>query len=425
MKPRPDVTDRPARILIVDDEQHDRQLLEVMLGSGYELLTAASGEEALAIVAQRLPDLVLLDIMMPGMDGHEVVSKMKGQPATSNIPVIMVTALDDRHSRMLALSAGAEDFLTKPVDRTELCVRVRNLLRLKAYGDYHDHYSQILEREVGSRTAELVERTKTLERQAAVLSEQAALLDLTQDAIVVRDMDGRIVFWNRGAEAIYGWSSGEAVGQTMGELLKAECSEPAATIDATLLRHGQWDGEETHHTRDGARLIVASRWALQRDAEGAPVRILTIHNNITIHKEAEAALEQSRSDQIRFKDEFLSHVSHELRSPLTAVKQFTTILLGGLAGDLNREQREYQQIVLKNIRQLQSMIDDLLEVTRLETGKLTIEPDSISVLDAVTDTINTLQVTARAKGVTLSYDLPADLPAAYADQTRLQQILIS
>src|SRR5438034_4221763 len=114
---------------------------------------------------------------------------------------------------------------------------------------------------------------------------------------------------------------------------------------------------------------------------------------------------------MRFKDEFLSHVSHELRSPLTAIKQFTTILLDGLAGELNKEQREYQQIVLKNIRQLQSMIDDLLEVTRLETGKLTIEPESVSVANAVGDMLDTLQLAARTKGVTLSCEVPLDLPS--------------
>jgi hypothetical protein len=91
---------------------------------------------------------------------------------------------------------------------------------------------------------------------------------------------------------------------------------------------------------------------------------------------------------------------------------------------LNKEQLEYQQIVLKNIRQLQSMIDDLLEVTRLETGKLTVELESVTVANAVTDTFDTLEGTARAKGITLSYDLPPDLPSAYADQTRLRQILI-
>jgi len=548
MSPRPDVADHPPRILIVDDERPNRELLKVMLTpEGFLPLTAASGEDALAMVAQQPPDLILLDIMMPGMDGYQVAAKLKGDLSTRNIPVIMVTALDDRNARMLGLSAGAEDFLTKPVDRAELCVRVRNLLRLKAFGDYHDKYSQMLEGEVVSRTAVLAERTK----QAAVLTEQAALLDLAQDAIVVRDMDDRILFWSRGAEVLYGWLSREAIGRRTGELLRTEFSESAEKIEATLLRQGQWEGEAIHHKRDDTRVIVASRWALQRDAADAPRRVLTINNDITdrkrgdaerrllterlslatavakigvwewdlasntltwdatmfdiyglppmvpmpfarwsaaihpddlpaveatlqraIHekgqaaadfrvvladgsfrrvsavervildergnvsrvigvdmdvterKEAAEALEQSRQAQIQFKDAFLSHVSHELRSPLTAIKQFSSILLSGVAGELNKEQHEYQQIVQRNIGQLQAMIDDLLEVTRLETGKLTVEPDRVSISDAVTDALDTLRGTARGKGITLSGDVPADLPLAYADQTRLRQILI-
>jgi CheY-like chemotaxis protein len=122
MSPRPDIPDRPARILIVDDERNNRQVLEVMLApEGYVLLTAGNGEEALAIVAQQPPDLILLDIMMPDMDGYEVAGRIKGNSATKNVPVIMVTALDDRDARLLGLRAGAEDFLTKPVDRAELC----------------------------------------------------------------------------------------------------------------------------------------------------------------------------------------------------------------------------------------------------------------------------------------------------------------
>jgi signal transduction histidine kinase len=131
-----DAAGAPARILIVDDERRNSELLRVMLApEGYLLQTAGSGEMALTMVEQEAPDLILLDVMMPGMDGYQVVGKIKANPATNNIPVIMLTALDDRNARMLGLSAGAEDFLTKPVDRAELCVRVRNLLRLKTYGD--------------------------------------------------------------------------------------------------------------------------------------------------------------------------------------------------------------------------------------------------------------------------------------------------
>jgi PAS domain S-box-containing protein len=559
MSATPNSSERQPRVLIVDDERHNRQLLEVMLTpEGFHLLTAASGEEALAMVAREPPDLILLDIMMPGMDGFQVAESIKGNMATKDIPVIMVTALNDRNARMLGLKAGAEEFLTKPVDRAELTVRVRNLTRLKASGD--DKFSQRLEGEVGSRTAGLLIRTRTLEQQAAVLTEQAALLDLAQDAIVVRDMDRRILFWSRGAEQMYGWPAEEALGSIMYDLLKTEFIEPADNTEAALLRHGRWEGELIHHRRDGTRLTVASRWALQRDAQGVPVRILTINSDITARKEADAerllltdrlslatavakvgvwewdlasnmitcdstmydiygmspvlpllpgkwsapapvgtfaaavhpadaaaveatwrsaiaeksqgaidfrivladgsvrdisavervvldkrgnvsrligvnmdvterkasekALEQNRQDQLRFKDEFLSHVSHELRSPLTAIKQFTSILLGGLAGELNPEQRAYQYIVLKNIGQLQSMIDDLLEVTRLETGKLTVELGSVSISSGVTDSFNTLRGAAEAKGVTLSSDLPLHLPRAHADQTRLRQVLI-
>src|SRR3984957_15304304 len=98
-----------------------------------------------------------------------------------------------------------------------------------------------------------------------------------------------------------------------------------------------------------------------------------------------------RANQLQFKDEFLSHVSHELRSPLTAIYQFVTILLDGLAGDLNLEQQEYLEIVLRNVKQLESMISDLLEVTRVQAGKLIIEPQCTSAPDAIDYAVNTLQ----------------------------------
>jgi CheY-like chemotaxis protein len=122
----------PARILIVDDESKNRQLLEVMLQpEGYVVWSASSGAEALSLVARESPDLVVLDVMMPGMDGYQVTAKIKADLATRHIPVILLTALDDRNSRTHGLRAGAEDFLTKPVNRAELCERVRRALRLE------------------------------------------------------------------------------------------------------------------------------------------------------------------------------------------------------------------------------------------------------------------------------------------------------
>lgn len=122
------------RILIVDDDARNVRLLAAMLHADrYATLSAGNGREALDHAAEHLPDLILLDVMMPDMNGFEVIEKLKSDPATQRIPIIMVTALDDRESRLYALQAGADEFITKPVDRIELTVRIKNLLALRRY----------------------------------------------------------------------------------------------------------------------------------------------------------------------------------------------------------------------------------------------------------------------------------------------------
>lgn len=193
-----------ATILIVDDEARDRKLLEAQLKpEGYLTLSAASGEEALASVASRVPDLILLDVMMPGMDGYEVARALKANPATSNIPVIMVTARTGRSARLTGLESGAEEFLTKPVDRAELWLRVRNLLRLKEFGDYLQNHSLILEQEVQARTQSLRES----EARYRHLIEQA------DDGILVCDADGVFTMVNSRACELLGYSEAELLGR--------------------------------------------------------------------------------------------------------------------------------------------------------------------------------------------------------------------
>jgi signal transduction histidine kinase len=131
-----------------------------------------------------------------------------------------------------------------------------------------------------------------------------------------------------------------------------------------------------------------------------------------------------RTNKLQFKDEFLSHVSHELRSPLTAIYQFVTILLDRLAGELNPEQIEYLSIILRNTKQLQSMINDLLEVTRMQASKLKIDLQCISPSAAILDAVNTLRGAAEAKRITLTSSIADPLPPICADPTRLLQILI-
>src|SRR5688572_32537928 len=121
-----------ARVLVVDDIAANVRLLEAKLAAEYfEVMTASSGKEALALIEKQTPDIVLLDVMMPEMDGFEVCKRIKANPATAHIPVVMVTALTDSADRIKGLEAGADDFLSKPLNDTALMARVRSLVRLK------------------------------------------------------------------------------------------------------------------------------------------------------------------------------------------------------------------------------------------------------------------------------------------------------
>jgi putative two-component system response regulator len=145
-------------VLVVDDEPSNLRLLQMLLkAEGYATLLAGNGAEALALTEIQMPDIILLDIMMPEMDGFEVARRLKASPDTRNIPIIIVTALNDRSSRLKALEIGAEEFLTKPFDRAELSIRVKNLLRLKEYADFLADHNHRLEDQVAARTAQLSE----------------------------------------------------------------------------------------------------------------------------------------------------------------------------------------------------------------------------------------------------------------------------
>jgi len=134
-----------AKILVVDDHPSSRLTAVALLSvEGYEVLEADSGSTALAQVVETNPDLILLDVMMPGMDGFEVCRRLKQDDATRLIPVVFITALNDRRSRIIGIEAGGDDFLTKPFDRLELSARVRYLVRQKRLNEDLDHAEQVL-----------------------------------------------------------------------------------------------------------------------------------------------------------------------------------------------------------------------------------------------------------------------------------------
>lgn len=147
-----------ARVLIVDDEKLNIKILKAMLFSeDYKLFVACSGGEAIRLVHDIHPDLILLDVMMPGISGFEVCRQLKQDEKTKTIPIVMLTALREKEHRVKAMEVGADDFLSKPVDNTELVIRIKSLLRIKSYHD------ELLEsyKEIAAKNEKLVELEKT------------------------------------------------------------------------------------------------------------------------------------------------------------------------------------------------------------------------------------------------------------------------
>ena len=239
------MSDTAATLLIVDDETHVRKLLQILLqNQGYQTQTASSGEEALAMIAQQPPDLILLDIMMPGMDGYEVARHLKTDKATSNIPIIMLSALGEHSARISGLEAGAEDFLSKPVESAELWLRVRNLLRLKAFGDYLKSHSLMLEEQLQQRTIDL-ERFRSA-------------MDASGDAIfLVNRSSMQLIEFNRRACQVLGYTPEELLRMTPADLSDQTIEELKGLYDQIIAGTGPIEPAESRiRCKDGSFLEV-------------------------------------------------------------------------------------------------------------------------------------------------------------------------
>jgi adenylate cyclase len=183
-----------ARILVVDDTPVNVKLLADLLAvKGYAVSTAANGTEALEKIARECPDLVLLDVMMPGLSGYEVCRKVREDPATAMLPIVMVTALDPVQERVKGIEAGADDFLTKPINQPEMLARVRSLLRVKELWDRLADLNATLERRVEEQVAQL-ERLSRLKRFFSPALAEAIVSGGADDPLKSHRRDVTVVF---------------------------------------------------------------------------------------------------------------------------------------------------------------------------------------------------------------------------------------
>ena len=475
--------EQPDCVLIVDDERHNRELLEVMLRpEGYVLLSATTGEEALALVQRQQPDLILLDVMMPGMDGYEVARKIKGNPATEGIPVIMLTALDDRNSRMLGLSAGAEDFLTKPLDRAELSMRVRNLLRIKAYGDRLKGTLDALE----SANAELDRRTKEIASTQAIADAATARLGrlqsitaalsntVTQDEVANSALREAILALECEAGAVV-VASEEGSPLTLlresGLLdplmrsfkhLRAPLSDgPYAeaiktckpiyleSFEEMVARYPAFQSVNKTKSR-GAWIFLPL--GISGKAVGAlafgfsgPRKFTRADRNfadtvsrycaqaldrVRLRVAAAAALAEAGDARMmaehanNAKTVFLRAMSHELRTPLNAISGYTEILELGIRGVVNPEQVKDLGRIKRAAAYLLRLINDVLTIARLE-GARPLKIISLPVNPVLAEVEGLCALQAKAKGLTLTVPQCEREMYVAADAERFQQILIN
>jgi len=226
------------------------------------------------------------------------------------------------------------------------------------------------------------------------LRKQAELLSLAHDAIIVRDPESRITFWNPGAEKTYGWTATEVIGKVTHELLQTKFPESFDQINATLLRTGRWEGELLHTKRDGTRVVVASRWSSRRDEDGAPAAILEINRDVTERKRAEEEirklneeLEQrviERTGELQTVNKeleaFAYSVSHDLRAPVRHIAGFTELLEKHAEAVLDEKSRHHINMILDSANRMGTLVDDLLafsRIARTETQKTTVDLSQI------------------------------------------------
>jgi PAS domain S-box-containing protein len=232
-----------------------------------------------------------------------------------------------------------------------------------------------------------------------MISGQAALLELAYDAIFVRDLDGRITYWNAGAEHTYGFTRAEAMGQVAHDLLSTEFPEPLASIEASASEHGRWDGELTHRCANGQSIVVESRWAAHRAPDGSLLGFMEINRDITSGKEAQrealrraeeiqalnATLEQRVQQRTVYLERANKHLAaftysaaHDLRTPLRGISGFAETLVEEYGDRFDEKGREYAGRIQAASAHMAIVLDDLLVLSQVSTAQMNLQDVDLS-----------------------------------------------
>jgi len=412
--------DRKPVILCVDDEKEALELLETMLSKDYEILLAASGTEALSKACERHPDLVLLDLIMPDMDGLEVARRLKREPETRMIPVVAITAMNKDLDKRSAWKVGIDVFLSKPINPDELRTTVRDLLQAEA------------------------------ERKRSEASHKATL-NAAFGGFWISDRAGRFLDVNDTFLELTGYSREKFLQLNLRDIEVSEDPEGIAREIEKIVRTGNGIFDTRYRKSDGSLIDVEASVNFFNFEGG---RFYAYLRDITERKRAERELKHSKElleqqardlqkknenikllyDELekknkhlneldQLKDNFISTVSHELRTPLAIIKQFAGIISDEIPGKLTEDQKQYIDIIKNGTDRLVRLINDLLDISKIESGAVVLKRTLVEMGRMTQGVVFALQPQAAQKHIELSAVFQEPLPAIYFDSEKIVQVL--
>ncbi len=309
------MADTKVNILMVDDQPAKLLSYEVILAElGENLIRASSPSEALNILLKTDIAVVLMDVSMPELDGFELAGLIRQHPRFQKTPIIFISGVHVTDSdKIHGYRSGAADYISVPVVPEVLRAKIRVFVELHRKTRMLETLNDELERRVTERTNELM-RSEELFRM------RADLLELASEAIVVRDLTGAILFWNAGAESVYGWNREEVLGKDIHTLLRTVFPVSRDTIKAVLRERKSWQGNLLQRTKDGSEIIVACRKTMNHEGDA----VLEVNRDITAQSKAEEVLRET--EKLAAMGRVAGIIAHEINNPLAAITNLFFLL---------------------------------------------------------------------------------------------------
>ena len=407
-------------ILVVDDNESVRDILSILLkGRGHRVVIAKHGQEALDVMRRESVDLVLLDIMMPVMDGYDVLRWMRADPELSSKPVVVLTAIHDTDSIIKCIEMGADDYLFKPINRAVLMARVDASVEKKRLRDVeHNHIMELailqqIDREMNA-SLDLKEVARiTLGWAMRQTDAQAGLIGLVEDGqleILQREhlpfAEEEIVPLNLLVENM----------EANGRLQTIPLSEKQASLPA--LQHRLIIPIQREGVVDCLMLLDKAEAPdknglnfLSRLRDHAAIAIV----NARLHAAVQEA-NQAKSD-------FISLVSHELKTPIAIIRNYAELIISGRSGDISPKQQRFTETIRTNVLRMKALVSDLDDISRIESGRLRLDRDHVPLASVIDEVVHIVEQQATRKQQQIFIQLDPNLPALWADRFRLSQIL--